>query len=128
MTFDSRETSIEDSQPVLLIHFFRTGKDWFYTNSDQDITFNSQLYTAAPITITSVIQSGDAKSENLDFTLPAGSSICLYLDTISPSETIGARVRKVHMDETVATGEYTSPESALDAPVVSVGGNWYQAS
>lgn len=121
MTFDSRETSLEGSQPVLLIHFFRTGKDWYYTNSDQDITFDSQVYTAIPISMTSVVQSGDAKAENLDFTLPASATICVYLDTFFPTETIGVRVRKVHMDETVATGEYTSPVDPLDAPVIWVG-------
>lgn len=121
MTFDSRETSIEDSQPVRLIHFFRTGKAWYYTNADQDITFNSQVYTALPISMNSVVQSGDAKSENVDFTLPASATICQYLEGFFPTETIGVRMRKVHMDETVATGEYTTPVDLLDAPVMWVG-------
>lgn len=121
MTFDSREISLEDSQPVLLIKFFRTGKEWFYTNADQDITFDSQVYTAIPISMTSVVQSGDAKAENLDFTLPASATLCQYLDVLFPTETIGARVRKVHMDEDAGTGEYTAPVDVLDAPVVWVG-------
>lgn len=121
MTFDTRETSIQDGKPVYLFKFYRTGKAWYYTNADQDIVFNSNTYTAFPAQSTSIIQSGDAKSEDYQITLPAAATICTYFDSLTPTEQINVMLRKAHMDEDDSDGSFDAPTEISDAPVIWIG-------
>ncbi len=123
MAFDISETSAQEGKPAFLVSFSRPGKGWFYTNVDQDIVFDAQVYTAVPLTISSIIQSGDAKSENMDITLPATATISRYLDLIMPTEAISVKIRKIHMVEDAIDGSFAAPGTSTitDAPVIWVG-------
>jgi len=116
MSFNSRETSAQDGRPGFLYEFYRTGITWRYTNLETPITFLGNVYTPVAISIGSVLQSGDAASDDLSITIATDAPLCTYLDTITPSEEIQIRLRKIHIDEAVAN-VVTGPALIGDAPV-----------
>lgn len=121
MAFDDSEESAQDGKPIYLLHFARTGKDWYYTNADQDIVFNSNTYSAYPIEIPNLMMTGDAKADDVSISIPATASMCQYLDSRLPSEGITVYLHKAHLDENEADGSFTAPTNVNDAPVVWVG-------
>lgn len=120
MPFDDLERSAQLGRPVFFARFVRESKEWRYTNVDQNITFNGQLYTAVPMIVPAFLQSGDAKASDLTLELPASAGLCTYLDSRTPTSVITVTVRRGHMEEDDATGLFTPPLLA-DAPIVWVG-------
>lgn len=120
MSFTTREESLQDGRPVYFFQFFRTGKNWYYTNTDREITFNSVPYEPMPVSVSSMRRTGDAKSDELRVTMPASAGISQYIDNLSPSDPLYLRIRKGHMTETASTGAFSAPVLA-DAPVCWVG-------
>jgi Phage conserved hypothetical protein BR0599 len=120
MSFLSIESSAQDGRPVFLLKVSRTGKEWLYTNADQNIVFDSQTYLAVPVSITGISQTGDAKAENVEVKLPTSASICTYLESVTPTEALKIVLRKIHMSEDVPTSVLNAP-ALIDAPIVWVG-------
>ena len=120
MAFDDVERSAQLGRPVFFVKFTRASKEWRYTNVDQDITFNSQVYAAIPLIVPSFLQSGDAKASDMTLELPSSASICTYLDSRTPTSVINVSIRRGHMVEDEFTGTFTAPILA-DAPIVWVG-------
>ncbi|MDF5991347.1 hypothetical protein P4119_17925 [Pseudomonas aeruginosa] len=64
MSFNSRESSLADGQPVRLYQFSRGAIRWSYNSSDRDITYQNQIFRTVPggITDNGIICSGDPQS------------------------------------------------------------------
>ncbi len=52
MSFNSRESSLADGQPVRLYQFSRGAIRWSYNSSDRDITYQNQVFRTVPGGIT----------------------------------------------------------------------------
>lgn len=121
MSFNTSEFSEDAGRPVFLLKFSRTGKDWYYTNADQDIVFDANTYVAAAIIIPEIVQTGNASDEKtLAVTVPHTLPLAQYLDLLTPTSQVTLTLRKAHMEEDTGTGEYTAPLVAL-APVFWIG-------
>ncbi len=48
MSFNSRESSLVDGQPVRLYQFSRGAIRWSYNSSDRDITYQNQVFRTVP--------------------------------------------------------------------------------
>jgi uncharacterized phage protein (TIGR02218 family) len=118
-TFIERETSTQDGRPAYLIKFFRTGKAWTYTNTEQVITMAAEVYTPIPFSISAIVQTGDAKAESLDVTIPSSCELGQYLEQFAPSSPIYVTLRRLHMEE--AGADFTPPALLTDAPVTWAG-------
>lgn len=121
MAFATQETSIESGRPLYLIRFGKDAKEWMYNNTDHPITFAGKEYKPTPVSVTSFIYTGDAKSEGLDITMPSNTALCQYLDAGAATSLINVSIRKLHITDTSATGNIVIPIADADAPVVWVG-------
>ena len=72
MTFDARETSLDDGQPIGLYLFERGLTKWGFCSADRDITFDSVVYRAlvGGITDDGVRHTGDADADALEIVAP----------------------------------------------------------
>lgn len=120
MSFDTEETSDQQGRPVHFVRFSRQSKEWLYTNTDQDIVFNAQTYTAVPLKIPNILQGGDPQSDDVQISLPASATLSQYLDIRNPTTAITVTIRKGHVVEDDATGAFTAP-LLIDCPIIWVG-------
>lgn len=120
MSFDTEETSDQRGRPVHFVRFSRQSKEWLYTNTDQNIVFNAQTYTAAPLKIPNIPQGWDAQGEEVQISLPASATLSQYLDIRNPTTAITVTIRKGHLAEDEATGAFTAP-LLIDCPIIWVG-------
>ena len=90
MSFNSRESSLADGQPVRLYQFSRGAIRWSYNSSDRDITYQNQIFRTVPggITDNGIICSGDPQSDQFVITAPADLDVALLYKTRSPSGAI----------------------------------------
>ncbi|EKM4240507.1 hypothetical protein V4422_006288, partial [Pseudomonas aeruginosa] len=83
MSFNSRESSLADGQPVRLYQFSRGAIRWSYNSSDRDITYQNQVFRTVPggITDNGIICSGDPQSDQFVITAPADLDVALLYKT-----------------------------------------------
>lgn len=116
------ERSAFQGQPVQLYEFIRTsgGVDffWRYNTSDRDITYNSVLYKAVPISDDGIRLSSEAASTEFNVTMPIAEDFCdqFRLSGTVPSDTVWLRVRRVHVPDITLLD--TNPTILEDALVV----------
>lgn len=121
MSFQYQESSSQEGKPLYLFRFVKQAKEWTYNNTDESITFLGVVYSPFPIEISKFGYSGDARAEGVDITMPHTAELCAYLDSGAASSGVSIFVRKIHMVEAPATGLFTPPVLAQDAPVIWVG-------
>ena len=120
MSFDDSERSAQAGRPVYFVKYVRSTKEWYYTNVDQDLTFDGHLYLGTPMDIPDTLQSGDAKAEEVQISMSSTTAIAQYLDGNTPSSAIAVFIRKAHVREDELDGSFTAPLAA-QAPIVWVG-------
>lgn len=120
MSFDEIEISLDDGKPALLLEFSRTGRVWRYTNMEEDITIEGDVYLSIPFTSSDITQSGESSNDTVNFELPSTCEFSQYIDARSPTEDIGIKLRKLHMVGQ-PNGDFTPPELYEDAPICWVG-------
>lgn len=70
MTYNSKELSVQDGQPVELFHFTDGTTDWRYTSRARDITVDGVTYTAEQISRSDVTQSGEINKDGISLEFP----------------------------------------------------------
>lgn len=74
MSFESREWSLEDGQPIYLYKFTLNEKNWYYTSADADVQLGVDaagaaiLWVAVPISDDGISQTGESSSDALTVT------------------------------------------------------------
>lgn len=101
MSFYSRETSVQDGQPIALYEFKWGNTFWRYTSADRDVVRPEGTYTAAAVKDSGMTQGGSAQN---DFTVNAPTSLPIVdlFRSTPPSETIWLTVRRIHKDDVEA--------------------------
>jgi uncharacterized phage protein (TIGR02218 family) len=112
MSTAERDISNFDGQPISLYEFRRTTIPtttgvpvttyYRYTNADQDITFDGDVYTAITISDDGIKQTGSEVSDELRVTLPADSTIPDLFLVAPPEDPIHLTIRRTHHGETDA--------------------------
>lgn len=104
MSFNSRESSLADGQPVRLYQFSRGAIRWSYNSSDRDITYQNQIFRTVPggITDNGIICSGDPQSDQFIITAPADLDVALLYKAKSPSNAIDLVVYDMHYGDVEA--------------------------
>lgn len=104
MSFDQREQSLADGQPIRLYEFSRGVLRWAYASCDRDITWNNQVYRTlrGGIRDDGIIQSGDANVDKLVITAPADLEVAQLYRGTSPSDEIRLVVRDMHYSDSKA--------------------------
>ncbi|HHK0263220.1 TPA: hypothetical protein ACQQHR_006709, partial [Pseudomonas aeruginosa] len=120
MSFNSRESSLADGQPVRLYQFSRGAIRWSYNSSDRDITYQNQIFRTVPggITDNGIICSGDPQSDQFVITAPADLDVALLYKTRSPSGAIDLVVYDMHYGDAEAAVSWVGQIGDVDWPTV----------
>jgi uncharacterized phage protein (TIGR02218 family) len=75
MTFESRETSVADGQPVELLKVTYASTSWFYTNTESPITYESDEYVPFSFKHDNIQPVADASRASLTISVAQDSPI-----------------------------------------------------
>lgn len=102
MSFDSAERSNYGGIPTMLYEFSLGPNKWRYSSGIEDITLGADVYSAAAISDSGIIQSGDVSNDDFTVTMPAGLPFAsLFLGT-PPSESVYLTCRRMNRGESEA--------------------------
>lgn len=120
MTFDAREHSIAQGQPVRLYAFARGVMRWLYCSVDRDIPISTQIYRAVRggISDPGVRITGDARSDRLEITGPADISVAQLWRSGQPSNEVGLTVYDMHYGDTDPVFAWAGRVSSVNWPAL----------
>lgn len=107
MSFNDKEISTQDGQPIAL-YFFKWGNtEWRYTSADRDITITEiidgnpvdKVYTAKAMSDNGMVQ-GTSSQNDFQISGPSDLPIVDLFRGTPPSATIWLTVRRKHVGET----------------------------
>jgi len=100
MTFLAFETSAEGGRPVELFEFRSSTADFNFTSAEDDITFESILYSAETISRTAIVTQTNDTDDRIQVTVPIGNTFVEAFKAIPPGQKSTLTVRKFHRDDT----------------------------
>lgn len=106
MTFDARETSLAQGEPVALYEFVRGTYVWRYTGAPQAVTLGAITYAPETISHTAIEQSGESKRAGTTITVPRGNAVAAQWGVAPPGDAIAVTIRSLHVGDTDATVEF----------------------
>lgn len=118
MSFDLREQSLADGQPVRLYQFSRGILRFSYNSSDRDITYNNEVFRAllGGIKDSGITQSGDAEADKFVITAPADIDVAQPWRGFPPSDEYGLVVFDMHYGEGEALVSWTGSIATINWP------------
>ena len=98
MTYDDRERSLSDGQPVRLYQFARGVLRWTYNSSDRDIVHLGQTYKAlrGGISDNGVRQTGQSSPDTLKLTAAADLEVAQLYRSTAPSAPVSLTMYALH--------------------------------
>lgn len=97
MSFDSRETSVYDGQPVECFQFTRGESAWLLTSADVAITLPGVgVFEPSAIEASGRELREDSEQDGIELLLPRTSEIIAPFISFHPSEVTWVRVYRVH--------------------------------
>lgn len=106
MTFDARETSLAQGEPIALYEFIRGTYAWRYTSAPQAVTLAGLTYTPETISHTAIEQSGESKRAGTTITVPRGNAVAAQWGVAPPGDAIAITIRSLHVGDTEAVPEF----------------------
>ena len=104
MTYDSRERSAQDGQPIELYTFARDTLRWRYTSADRQVTAASATFAPSPIARSRIESSQQLSRATITITAPREIEIAEMHRVVAPSTPITVLVQQIHAgDSEVAT-------------------------
>lgn len=104
MTYDTRDKSVHDSEPIECYKFVGTLGTYRYTDNPVEITVNGELYVPVQIDRSTIeVGSVIGAIQTMDFDVPFDTVIAeVYGGLITPEE-LRVEVRRVHRGDNYAT-------------------------
>ena len=102
MTFDARETSIENAQPIRLYRFTRGLVNWHYTGADTDFVYGIATYESIAIQDEGIRQTGETSADEYTIRVPSDLPVVAAFRTAPPAAEVGVTVWDTHYGETEA--------------------------
>lgn len=96
MTYDARETSWHDGQPVELYEFRRGVDHWRYTSADADISYSGFVWASVPIERSRIEQGSEMNRSDLKITLPRDNEVALLFRAQPPGDVVTVSVLRQH--------------------------------
>lgn len=116
MTYDARESSIEDGSPIFLYRFTLNDKVWRYTSADADITAMGALWEAVPIADDGVKITGEASTDALTITATAAIMPAQIYMHYPPARPIAVAILRMHEGDAEAVTVYVGEVSQVNVP------------
>jgi hypothetical protein len=100
MSYESKDTSQQDSAPLYLFWFVRGSTQWRYVALPSDFTAGGFLWTGSVVTLaSSIIRSGDLPKENLSVKLALNDVLAESFLGYAPDEITFLTVFRTHYDD-----------------------------
>ena len=100
MSFDQLERSNYDGVPTTLYEFaIGDTARWRYATGTDDVTVNGQIYLAAAVSDSGIVQSGDVQNDDFTIKLPADAGFAALFRGTPPSQPIFVTVRNINRNE-----------------------------
>lgn len=96
MTFEQREVSVQDGEPIELLEFMVYGVVYRYATCSEDYTFDSQTYLARAISHTEFEQNNEIPKNNLTLYVPQDFEILDFYESAPPSDVILLTIFSTH--------------------------------
>lgn len=96
MTFDARETSADQGRPVEVYEFGRDYQRWRYTSADRDVTADTHVYLARPISRSAIEVSAEKARSGIKITAPRDLEVAELFRVAPPTLPITLVVRQYH--------------------------------
>lgn len=96
MTYKVEETSVESAQPVELYTFVIGTTTYRYTSSEDQVTFQANLYLPRQISRNSPKQAADERRQQLAITLPTEDPVASRFIGIVPGQLMTLTITRVH--------------------------------
>jgi uncharacterized phage protein (TIGR02218 family) len=116
MSFDTRERSLSDGQPIRLYTFSRGALRWLYCTADRDIPYQNQIFKALAISDDGIRQTGEASADAITITAPWNSHIAQQYRGMPPSSEITLTIGDLHYGETDAIVSWIGSISGVKWP------------
>lgn len=88
MTFESYETSVEESQPIELYTIQLGSTSWTYTSGAVEVVVSGTTYAPLAISRGSHDQSQEDQDQQLEVRLPASAPVCRHFIASVPGESV----------------------------------------
>lgn len=99
MTFESREESRSQGEPLTIYRFTIGEEIYAYTDADRPIWFEGETYSAIPIDRDSINTSGTLDKSALTIRVPHDTPIAELFRIFPPSEVVGLTIFQGHDGE-----------------------------
>lgn len=100
MTYLAKETSAESGAPFFLYQFTIGSTIYRFVDLPNDITFDSNLWTAMSLKHSDVKQSNELSKNSMTVVMPLGSTFADLFVGWSPEETVSFTLYRGHIGET----------------------------
>jgi len=100
VTFDAKETSANDGQPVEIYEFKRALDYYRYTSSFDDVTFDGRLYDAVTIKRSATNQTNEFSKTGLVVTARRDLVVGELFRITPPSDVVMLTVKRLHETDT----------------------------
>ena len=100
MATNDYETSEDRGQPVELYQFVygtEAGRDYRYTNAEQDIDYNGDTYTALPVDRDRLKTKGRGESQEITIEVPMTSGVAELFRVFPPGRVVSVLIRQGHI-------------------------------
>jgi len=105
MTFEARETSIQDGAPIELWVFQVYGVSYRYTTASEDYVFLSSTYKREVLSHSELEQTTEIKKNNVTLFVPGNFEIMQFYESMPPSDVIKLTIFETHRgDSDVISG------------------------
>ena len=102
-SFDTLESSSEQSRPVELFKLVLGSLEFFYTSSDQDWTIDSDTYTRESITRGTLGQGAEDRNRVVDITVPESNVFVKFFFGIPPGDVGSVSIFRLQRDASPLT-------------------------
>jgi uncharacterized phage protein (TIGR02218 family) len=99
MTYDASEASRDAGAPVELYRFAMGGLAWYYTSSDQAVTFNGHLYVPETIVRDELEYGSDQAVSALSVRIPRENPVAQLFVAGMPAQPVTVTVYRFHRDD-----------------------------
>lgn len=100
MTYEQREESVYEGNPIELYEFFREGASaWRFTSSDSDKEYFGNIYSAVPMVRNSIEQSQDIVRASVTIEMPSNEDFVQQFITEPLFTKISVIIRRYHEDD-----------------------------
>lgn len=99
MSFEGRETSVQEGAPVELYTFRVYGVNYYFTTAAEDIQIDAVTYLARPLNRTEIEETNELPRNNITVSCDRDFQMLAFYDRAPPSDVILLTISRWHRDD-----------------------------